>query len=290
MLQRVQQQIWAFLKRWRAWTIQFIIWIIFLIRDYHATNILLWISDRYGEKVEKIIGSFFLLIPKDISGWALFLLVITVCVVLIYDAWDVSREKGATKQDIALDIVPILQLDKKHLSLEIYNRESMDLEDCYITLKYVSFLGNTKNSKEVDFTKRYASNNPLLSWNSESKNGKKTISKHRGKSIINAVVLASYSKGFYFPYYQNGTKYIKKQGQYHIAVEINAIMKGNKIKQYYDGVFLFQYYRFDGEDYVNAMVNYQYEIGRSMAIHEDGKEDLIITQFGWMRKEKGYEL
>jgi len=93
MRERIRQQIQAFFGKWRIWGTSFIIWIILLIRDKYATDILFWLGNQYGGKMEQIIKTVISLVPKDVSGWALLLLAVTVCGVLVYNAWDVSRNK-----------------------------------------------------------------------------------------------------------------------------------------------------------------------------------------------------
>jgi hypothetical protein len=290
MVKRIQRQIRDFFKKWKYWVLQFLLWIILLIRDKYATDILSWIGEKYGDRMEKIIEMLIRLLPKDVSGWALLILAVSIIGILLYDLWDVRRSEASSaiqkdkRLNVLADIVGIRQPDKKHLGLEVVNKESLDLEHCYGTLVSIVYLGNKSSSKETDITHNVNPNDLTLSSGGESKNGKKTIAKHQGKGILNIAMLSDFSEGIIFMFHSKNSKAIKREGGYSVKVRLDSRLNRKSVRVEFERVFIFRRNVFDADENNPgaSLVTYPLEASRTMSLHEDGTMDLIITEFGWL--------
>jgi hypothetical protein len=88
MKKRILERVKTFLKRWRWWVLQAILYIVSLERDNIANATLSWFGSTYGGKMKNFILSS---TPKDITGWSLLILVISVVSILAYDLFDVKK-------------------------------------------------------------------------------------------------------------------------------------------------------------------------------------------------------
>ncbi len=148
MLKRIQKQLLAFFKKWRVWTVALAIWVISLIRDYYATNILLWLNSQYGGKVEIVIRDILLSIPKDASEWALLVFVITIAGVLVYN---IREERISGKLKTTQD-----------------PNNNTEIPTFYTRLHHAEFLIKDSNADEVaKFIFQYLNDIP---WFSEGDN------------------------------------------------------------------------------------------------------------------------
>jgi len=197
MQKRIQQQITTFFKKWRIWTFTLVIWIIFLIRDYYATNILLWFGSKYGEQIEELIRGVLFLIPKDVSEWALLILVITIAGVLVYNIREERLSiKSETKKAPETQEKSLLRKSKEAwkgviiteyefpqsslfgLGLKVENRGRAKIESISAELKYVV---NT-NTKDVPIITLH-----VLPWalgNHSSEYEPQTIGKGKEKNLV----------------------------------------------------------------------------------------------------------
>ncbi len=237
------------------------------------------------------IGDWFAFGSYTLILFVLTLPIVFICSLIDERVWPPKKSLQTsgkiTPTNLEIDIIPIFQAKKKQMCLEIINRGSIDLEDCYLTLVKVNFWSKKFGSKGEDITEIHAPNNPLLSWKGESHDGKKSLSKNGGKAIINIANLTESlsSRSFNFSFHQNINKNIKRQGQFYISIEINAKMSGQEIKHPYSKSFLFQYHTYSGDDPTAGVVHYPLEVSRTMNLKEDGTSDLTIIEFGWMQGE-----
>lgn len=103
MEKRIRKHIIPIFKRWKIWIIQFIGWILSLIRDYYATKILEQLGNTYGGKLMEAIFQF---IPKGASGWALLIFALTIFIVVIYELNEGRKIKPLTKNNKPIKLIP----------------------------------------------------------------------------------------------------------------------------------------------------------------------------------------
>lgn len=80
-----------FLRQWRLYVLQLFAWIVFLLRDHYATELIL----RYGKtpfgKIVAVINSY---LPKNITDWSLIILTASILVIVVYDFIDWGKKRN----------------------------------------------------------------------------------------------------------------------------------------------------------------------------------------------------
>ncbi len=94
------------------------------------------------------------------SGWALLLLVVVVCSILIYDVWDISRKEQKKRTDL-IELIPVdkvlTSIGDAHSNgagLRVLNSSDFDILECFGTLE--------------DLKHVYIDNNKLVEENASS--------------------------------------------------------------------------------------------------------------------------
>lgn len=168
MRNRIAFRIRNFSKRWRYWILQFIGWLLSLIRDYYATQII------FGGTVSDVIGWF----PQGLSGLALLVLVLSIVIILIYDFID-TRKQPDLKQIKLANQCQLSYPDDDHLSKENYsftwiNESGSNLKNCFVLLDGLYKRKSSTGKWELVFQDTVANS---AIWNKPSKkSGKIDIS------------------------------------------------------------------------------------------------------------------
>lgn len=215
MGKRIYQRIKSFTKRWYLWIPQFIWYLLLLERDNIVNLGLSWFGSNYGGKMKDFI---LLVAPKDLTGWSLLLLVVSIVLILIYDVWDTRKKDGRDKSN-ALDrpevplieplqiaqpetkreyyklrFIPVIELyddEKRIATLQVESKSNVDVK-CIAKLSKVIF------STELDAVRKSKLNiidkiNPIgwfLGWGEESKEDE-TLDKDGKPSIIRLATVIS---------------------------------------------------------------------------------------------------
>lgn len=104
MGERIKTRIKLLLKRWPYYILQLFLYIVFLIRDEIATDILF----RYGStslgKAFIVLNSY---LPKNITGWSLFILVLSIIAIIGYDFFDLRKKATRETVEAIENVIPI---------------------------------------------------------------------------------------------------------------------------------------------------------------------------------------
>lgn len=205
--------------------------------------------------MEQIVRTILYLIPKDVSGWALLLLVLVVSGVLVFNAIDVSRKKVqrkkiTTKKDedwleANLSIRPNRRTETHMPNLDymetittaellVTNNEKFEITDCYATLEQASFY------QPPYFRPLPVYSDRRLQWTSDIPLGKdcKDIIPPQNK-IPKRVSVWSSRNLSHFNFCDPSNKKNDLYGVYVITIRIDGKRKGEDIKPIYFNGYLY---------------------------------------------------